>query len=53
MSVLNLELTFTTTADLRAYHPIYKDKNSMAYRVLLNYSHKNTPANQMMSVEMV
>ena len=37
----------TTTADLRAYHPVYEDKNSMAYRLLASYSHDNTPVGQM------
>ena len=37
----------TTTADLRAYHPVYEDKNSMAYRLLASYSHANTPVGQM------
>lgn len=38
---------YTTTIDFRAYHPIYKDKNSMAYRLLLSNSHKNTPSSQL------
>lgn len=37
----------TTTLDLRAYHPVYEDKNSMAYRILTNYSHANTPSGQL------
>ncbi|WP_156299113.1 BamA/OMP85 family outer membrane protein [Streptobacillus canis] len=41
---------FTTSADLRAYHPVYKDKNSMAYRLLGSYSHANTPSGQLTTV---
>ena len=32
-----------TTLDLRAYHPVYKSSNSMAYRLLATYAHDNTP----------
>ena len=36
-----------TTLDLRAYHPVYKDSNSMAYRLLATYAHDNTPVGQL------
>ncbi|NYV27555.1 BamA/TamA family outer membrane protein [Streptobacillus felis] len=41
---------FTTSLDLRGYHPVYKDKNSMAYRLLASYSHANTPSGQLTTV---
>ncbi|CAM3087577.1 BamA/OMP85 family outer membrane protein [Streptobacillus ratti] len=41
---------FTTSLDLRAFHPVYKDKNSMAYRLLASYSHANTPNGQLITV---
>ena len=36
-----------TTLDLRAYHPVYKSSNSMAYRLLATYAHDNTPVGQL------
>lgn len=36
-----------TTLDLRAYHPVYKSSNSMAYRLLSTYAHDNTPVGQL------
>lgn len=36
-----------TTLDLRAYHPVYKSSNSMAYRLLVTYAHDNTPVGQL------
>ncbi|WP_073508330.1 BamA/OMP85 family outer membrane protein [Streptobacillus notomytis] len=41
---------FTTSLDLRAFHRVYKDKNSMAYRLLASYSHANTPDGQLITV---
>lgn len=38
---------YTFSVDLRAYHPVYKDKNSMAYRLLANYSNPKTPSGQL------
>lgn len=35
------------SADLRAYHPVFKDKNSMAYRITLGYATKGTPENML------
>lgn len=36
--------------DFRAYHPVYKDKNSMAYRITLGYASPGTPENLMFRV---
>lgn len=36
--------------DFRAYHRVYKDKNSMAYRVTLGYANEGTPENLMFRV---
>lgn len=36
--------------DFRAYHPVYKDKNSMAYRITLGYANPGTPENLMFRV---
>ena len=36
-----------TTLDLRSYHPVYKESNSMAYRLLATYAHDNTPVGQL------
>lgn len=36
--------------DFRAYHPVYKDKNSMAYRITLGYANTGTPENLMFRV---
>lgn len=33
--------------DARAYHKVFKDKNSMAYRVTLGYASKGTPENML------
>ena len=35
--------------DARAYHKVYKDKNSMAYRLTLGYASKGTPENMLFS----
>ncbi|WP_068449410.1 BamA/OMP85 family outer membrane protein [Caviibacter abscessus] len=36
--------------DFRAYHRVYKDKNSMAYRITLGYANEGTPENLMFRV---
>lgn len=42
---------FTTSLDLRAFHPMYKQKNSMAYRLMVSYATPGTPSNMLFTTD--